>query len=109
MGGFILDIALVFLVRSFTRAIRLVKSVHWERRSASVLDSEVLDPDIGCPSVLLHYKVGSDGAREGRDEIPFFLRRSAERCAKRLLETAAVTIRVNPSRATDMLFFKVDQ
>ncbi len=110
MGGFVLDIALMFLFKSVLRAIRFLKSLRWNRSTATVLDSTVIDPDIGCPSVKVHYQiVANGGSQQGEDDVPFFLRRSAKSYALNFSENRAVVVRINPANPKEMLFAPSDQ
>jgi len=110
MGGLVLDIAVAFLVKSFIRTFWFMKSFRWDRITGSVLDSTLLDPNMGCPSVRMHYRIlSSEGPREGRDEVPFFLRRSARDYARTFSGNPVVTIRVNPHATRATLFFDLDQ
>lgn len=110
MGGFVIDIVFMFLFKSFVRTLRFIKSSRWNRKTASVMDCIVLDPLMGCPSVKVHYQVVSiDRAQEGWNEIPFCFRRSAKQYAPRFSNNRSVTVRINPQRPDEMLFFEMDQ
>jgi len=83
MGGFVIDIVLVFLFKSTVRLLHLLKSSKWERSTALVMDRAVLEPAMGCPSVKVHYKVfPNDRSTEGWDEIPFLFDWSAKHTLK---------------------------
>lgn len=110
MGGLVIDIILAFLFKSFVRAFHFVKSLRWKRSTAIVVDSTVLDPYMGCPSVKVHYQVvSSESSQQGSDEVPFYLRGSAKRCAHSLPRNLAVIVRINPSNTREMVFFPYDQ
>ncbi|SRR5216683_2760875 len=110
MGGFVLDIVIAFLFKSLVRAFRFIKSMRWDRKTASVTDCIVLDPFMGCPSVKVHYEVVSnDRSKEGRNEIPFFFDYSAKQYAQRFSNNPPVTVRVNPNNPEEMQFFDFDR
>jgi len=110
MGGLVLDIVVMFIFKSFVRAMRLLKSLRWNRTKATVLDSTLVDPDMGCPGVRVHYQIASHGdIHQGVDELPFFLRGSAKSYVQRLSRSQAVVVRVNPANPKDMLFAPSDQ
>jgi|SRR6266851_6057190 len=109
MGGLVIDIVLAFLFKSFVRAFHFVKSLRWKRSTATVMDSTVLDPYMGCPSVKVHYQVSSDSSQQGSDEVPFYLRGSAKRYAQSFSHNLVVTVRVNPNNSREMFFFPYDQ
>jgi hypothetical protein len=109
MGGLVIDVVLAFLFKSFVRAIHYVKSLRWKRSTATVVDSTVLDPYMGCPSVKVHYQVSSNSSQQGLDEVPFYLRGSAKRYAQGFSGNLAVIVRVNPSNPKEMFFFPNDQ
>jgi hypothetical protein len=109
MGGLVIDIVLAFLFKSFVRALRYVKSIRWKRSTATLVDSTVLDPYMGCPSVKVRYQVSNDGSQKGSDEVPFYLRGSAIKYAERFSGDLGVIVRVNPSNPRDMFFFPYDQ
>ena len=106
MGGLVLDIVVVFLWKSATRAIQFIGSLRWKRTVASVREVIVLDPFLGCPSVRVYYRFDSTPRfTEGEDEVPFLLRWSAKQYAQRLSQAATVIVRV---RSEKTLFFKLD-
>ena len=108
MGGLIIDIILAFSFKSFLRAFHFVESLRWSRTVATVFDSTVLNPYIGCPSVKVRYTV--DGScQRGSDEVPFYLRVSAKRYAEGFSGNPTVTVRVNPDNPNELLFFPYDQ
>lgn len=110
MGGLVLDIVLAYLFKSLVRAFRFIKSMRWDRKTGSLIDFMVLDPFMGCPSVMVHYKViSNDRSKEGRNEIPFCFRRSAKQYAPKLSSNLPVTVRVNPNNPEEMQFFAFDQ
>ncbi len=109
MGGLVIDIVLAFLFKSSVRAFHFVKSLRWKRSTATVVDSTVLDPYMGCPSVEIHYQVSSDSSQRASDEVPFYLRGSAKRYAQSFSGDLAVIVRVNPRNPRDMFFFPYDQ
>jgi hypothetical protein len=109
MGGLVIDIVLAFLFKSVVRAFRFVKSLRWKRSTATVVDSTVLDPYMGCPSVKVHYQDSSDSSQQGTDEVPFYLRGSAKRYAQDFSLGMEVIVRVNPNNPGEMLFFPHDQ
>lgn len=110
MGGFVLDIVLMFIFKSVVRAIRFLKSLRWNRSAATVLDLTVIDPDMGCPSVRVHYQiVSSGGSQQGADEMPFFLRGSAKSYVRNFSKNQPAVVRVNPGNPNEMLFAPSDQ
>lgn len=110
MGGFVLDIALMFILKSMVRAMRFLKSLRWDRSAATVLDLTVIDPDMGCPSVRVHYQiVANQGSQQGADDVPFFLRGSAKNYAQNFSENRVIVVRVNPGNPKEMLFAPSDQ
>jgi hypothetical protein len=109
MGGLVMDIVLAFLFKSLVRAFQYVKSLRWTRSTATVVDSRVLDPYMGCPSVKVHYQVSTNSSQQGLDEVPFYLHSSAKRYAQGFSGNLAVIVRVNPSNPSEMFFFPNDQ
>jgi len=110
MGGLVLDIVVMFIFKSFVRAMRFLKSLRWNRSIATVLDSTLVDPDMGCPSVRVHYQIASNGnTQQGVDEVPFFLRGSAKSYVRSFSRSQAVVVRVNPENPHEMLFALSDQ
>lgn len=109
MGGLVIDIVLAFLFKSLVRSFHFLKSLRWRRSTATVVDSTVLDPYIGCPSVKVHYQVSSDSSLQGADQVPFYLRGSAKRYAQSFSRNLEVIVRVNPTNSGEMLFFPYDQ
>jgi hypothetical protein len=110
MGGFVLDIAVMFIFKSLVRAMRFLRSLRWERTKATVVDLTVLDPDMGCPSVKIRYQVLSNGvSHQGVDELPFFLRRSAKSYARDFPHNQTVVVRINSGNPREMLFAPSDQ
>ncbi|HEY6846759.1 MAG TPA: hypothetical protein VI320_11140 [Terracidiphilus sp.] len=110
MGGLVLDIVVMFIFKSSVRAIRFLKSLRWNRSIATVLDSTLVDPDMGCPSVKVHYQIASHGdTQQGVDEVPFFLRGSAKSYVRNFSRNQTVVVRVNPGNPDEMLFAPSDQ
>jgi hypothetical protein len=110
MGGLVLDIAVMFIFRSLVRIARFLSSLGWSRNDATVLDATVIDPDMGCPSVKIHYQVVSNGrTQQGEDQIPFFLRTSAKSYARSLAEKRSIVVRINPANPRQTLFTPSDQ
>jgi hypothetical protein len=110
MGGLVLDIAVMFIFKSLIRAVRFLRSLRWKHVEATVVDSIVVDPDMGCPSVKVRYQIFSNGvSQQGVEEFPFFLRRSAKNYAKGFSENQLVVIRINSGDAREMLFASSDQ
>jgi hypothetical protein len=110
MGGLVIDIVLAFLFKSFVRAFHFMESLRWKRVTATVVDSAVLDPYMGCPSVKVHHQaVSSESSQQGADEVPFYLRGSAKKYAQGFSRNLIVTVRVNPKNSREMFFFPYDQ
>jgi hypothetical protein len=110
MGGFVIDIVLMFLFKSAARLSHLLQSSKWERGTASVVERVVVAPVMGCPSVKVHYKVlPNDHSTEGWDEIPFLFRSSASQFAEKFAENIPVRIRVNPNKRGETRLFEIDQ
>jgi hypothetical protein len=109
MGGLVIDIVLAFFFKSLVRSFHFLKSLRWRRSTATVVDSTVLDPYMGCPSVKVHYQISSDSSQQEVDEVPFYLCRSAKRYAQGFLGHPTVIVRVNPDDSREMFFFPYDQ
>jgi hypothetical protein len=110
VNGLVIDIVLVFFYKAIGRLYRLINSIRWHRQSASVLQVDVMDPFLGCPSVGVRYQFNvNEMKHNGYGEMPFLFRASAKRYAKKLSNGSVVTIRVNPHSQRDTLFFNCDQ
>jgi hypothetical protein len=110
MGGLVIDIILVYLFKSTVRMFHFFKSSGWERSKASFTNWTVVDPDLGCPSVKLHYEFSSNGSlTTGSDEIPFYMRWHAKTYAESLSRELHPIIRVNPKNPDETQFFESDQ
>lgn len=110
MAGFVLDIIIDFLVRSFVRCFRFFRSIRWTRGTASIMEAAVSDPAFGCPIVKVRYKAAAgDGYEEGKEEIPFCFSGSAREFAEKVSGYRSVVIRVNPRNSTNIRFFDSDQ
>lgn len=110
MAGFVFDIIIDFLVRSFVRCFRFFRSMRWNRGTASIIEAAVSDPAFGCPVVKVSYKAIVDGGdEEGKEEIPFCFSGSASEYAQKVSGYRSVVIRVNPRNSTNIRFFDSDQ
>jgi hypothetical protein len=109
MAGLVIDIVLAYLFSSIVRAFHFLKSFRWSRVDGITLESTVLDPYWGCPSVKIRYQISTDGSQQGWDEVPFYLIGSAKIYAKKLRHNLRVTIRVNPKNSERAFFFPYDQ
>ncbi len=110
MAGLVLDIVVMFIFKSFVRAMRFLRSLRWNHSTATVLNLTVIDPDMGCPSVRVQYQLVSNGSsQQGVDELPFFLRGSAKRYVEEFPKSRDVVVRVNPGNHREMLFVPYDQ
>jgi hypothetical protein len=110
MGGLVLDILVVFLWKGALRIIGFIKSMRWVRTTVSVFRGDPLDPYWGCPSVRVHYRIGTNqDSLEGCDEVPFLLRQRAKRYAAKLSLTPTIIVRVNPANSAETQFFASDQ
>jgi hypothetical protein len=110
MGGFVLDIFLMFLVKSLIPVFWFIRSSSWERRSASVDHSAELYPGWGCPSVKVYYQTPSNGSSlQESNEIPFCFYFSAKAYARAFSVGQQITVRVDPNQLLRTLFFQTDQ
>src|SRR6266702_8913657 len=97
MGGLVIDIIAAYLYKSFARWIRFMRSSRWERKTAYVSEVLVLDPDWGCPSVKVQFRIGlNHDYGDGQDEIPFLFRWSARSYARRFSINTPISVRTNP-------------
>jgi hypothetical protein len=110
MGGLFIDILVFFFVREFFRFFQFIRSMRWERITASVSGGVAHSPFWGCPLAQVHYRTGSNrGSQEECGEIPFILLESATKYAQKFSARQTVVVRVNPANKTDTLFFELDQ
>src|ERR1700723_505260 len=105
MAGLVIDIVLAYMFRSLVRTFHFVKSLRWSRVDGITLESTVLDPYLGCPSVKVRYQISTDASQEWWDEVPFYFIGSARIYAKELRHDMGVIIRVNPNNPRKAFFF----
>lgn len=110
VAGFVLDIIVAYLYKSFIRVFEYIESSRWKRATASIVESSVLDPPIGCPSVRIRYQVDAEqNSWVTEEEIPFLVRRDAERFARKFSPNRKVSVRVHPDFSTATRFYEFGQ
>jgi hypothetical protein len=73
------------------------------------MDCEVRDPDMGCPSVRIRFRIDWNGRlMVARTEVPFLLEQSAKLYALRYSKDLPITVRINPKNPGKLLFFDSD-
>jgi hypothetical protein len=108
VGGFVIDIVVAYLYKSLVRLFEYVESARWKKTSALIVESSVLDPDIGCPSVRIRYRQ-IDAEPVAEEEVPFFWRPDARRFSEKFPPGRQVTVRVHPEHPTITRFFGMGQ
>jgi hypothetical protein len=110
MGGLVLDIVVAYLYKSCVRIFEYVESARWKRTTASIVESSVVDPGIGCTVVKIRYQVDAeDKTWVEEEEIPFLSRRDARRFAVTFAPNRKVTVRVHPDSSTITRFYGIGQ
>jgi hypothetical protein len=110
VAGFVLDIVVAYLHKSFIRVFQYIESARWKRVTASIVESSVLDPPIGCPSVRIRYQVDAEhNPWVTEAEIPFLGRGDAERFARKFSSSRKVSVRVHPDFSTETRFYAFGQ
>ena len=60
MGGLVIDIVVAYLYKGIIHVFEYVESARWKTTTASIIESSVLDPYMGCPSVKIRYQVDAE-------------------------------------------------
>jgi hypothetical protein len=68
----VIDIVVAYLYKGFIRVFEYVESARWKTTTASIIESSVLDPYVGCPPVKIRYQVDAEqDSSVTEEEIPF--------------------------------------
>jgi hypothetical protein len=96
MGGLVLDIYAIYLIRVLIRAVRRLGSQNWPLITATV-DGVCGDVDLHYKSVELLYVYELSGATfSGRSAKPFLWSESAKAYVTRFPEGSSLMVRVKP-------------
>jgi len=97
MGGFVLDIFVLYLIRVSIRFWRRRGTSSWMLQQANIENISRSLATWGCPlaEVTYVFKVG-DETYSGSDEIPFIWRSSAEAYVHRHPKGSTLVVRVKP-------------
>lgn len=97
MGGLVLDIFVVYLLRVLVRTWKRRGTFGWTLQQASIESISCPLTTWGCPiaEVVCLYKIG-DETYSGSDDIPFIWRSSAEDYVRRHPEGSTLLVRVKP-------------
>jgi len=110
VAGLVLDIVVAYLYKSSIRLFEYIESARWKRATASIVESSVFDPDIGCTLVKIRYQVDAEeNPWVTEEEIPFLSRGDAKRFARKFPPGRKVIVRVHPDFSTHARFYGVGQ
>jgi hypothetical protein len=110
MGGLVLDIFVLYLIRVLSCAWKHRGTAGWELTKANI--ASISSPLItwGCPvvEVVYVYKL-NDEIYSGSETIPFIWRSSAEDYVQRNPKDSVVTVRLKPQAPEISVMRSVDQ
>jgi hypothetical protein len=110
MGGLVLDIFVVYLIRVLSRAWKQRGTAGWEPTKANI--ANISSPLItwGCPVVEVDYvyKI-NDEIYSGAETIPFIWQSSAQGYVQRNPKDSVVTVRIKPSAPETSVMRSADQ
>jgi len=110
MGGLVLDIFVVYLLRVVVRTWRRRGTSEWTLLKANV--ESISCPLIawGCPiaEVVYLYKI-DDETYSGSESVPFIWRSSAEDYVRRHPQGSVLTVRVKPGDPETSIMRGVDE
>jgi hypothetical protein len=97
MGGLIIDVFLVYIVRALFRLTRELRTSDWKTGTARVASTTCPRIPFGCPVCEVAYVYDANGETySGLDEIPFVWQSSADSFAAIHPPDTPVAIRANP-------------
>jgi hypothetical protein len=110
VGGLVIDVFVAYLYKSSIHIFEFVESIRWNRATASIVESSVRDPGIGCPSVIIRYQIDEEpNPQVTEQEIPFLSTWDANPFAKKFSANRRVLIRIHPESSTRRHFYAFDQ
>jgi hypothetical protein len=97
MGGLVLDIFVVYLLRVVVRTWRRRGTSEWTLQKANIENISCPLIAWGCPiaEVVYLYKI-DDETYSGSESVPFIWRSSAEDYVRRHPQGSVLTVRVKP-------------
>jgi hypothetical protein len=110
LGGWYLDILIVYLIRYIVRIVKLHRSDGWPLKNAVVSSSRCPPASSGGPVAEIGYTYEHAGSYyAGLHREPFILRSSAEDYAARFITGNHIVIRVDPKRPEISILRQDDQ
>jgi hypothetical protein len=110
MGGFFVDVFIIYFLKRFVRFVRALGSNQWPTATGTVKRSVWSSGTFGCPAVQMVYVYEVEGKSfGGLTEIPFILAVSAEDYAGRFPVGTSVTIRTRPGDPSRSMLREKDQ
>jgi hypothetical protein len=110
MGFGVADLVITFFLKITARAFLYIRSARWQRTTAFVTRSTIIEPSLGCPSVKLCYRFDRNGQGiESWSNVPTLTMYAAKTYAGSFSQDMPRVIRVNPSDSNRTLFFELDQ
>jgi len=108
MGGFVIDIFLVYLFRILLSTWRRVGASSWEMLTATVAEASCPMMPLGCPvAEIVYLYVVTGETYSGIASIPFIWQSSAELYAKLHCTGTPIQIRVDPTEPKEPFVPKV--
>lgn len=110
MGFGVADLVITFFLKITARAFLYLRSIRWERTTAFVTGSTIIEPFLGCPSVELRYRFDQNRHEiESWSYVPMLTMYAAKTYAGSFSHDMPRVIRVSPNDAKRTLFFELDQ
>ena len=98
LGGWFLDVLIVYLFRALRRAWTWRRTRFWPTKRAKITTISYRSGFGGCPLVEVVYTYEFDGTTYSIcEDIPFFLHDSAQSYVYRHPEGSHLIVRVNPN------------
>ena len=110
MGGLVLDLYVVYLIKLVIWAFRMRGSGKWPITTAVVffIDEQAATPSYPTGRVVYSYDVDGESF-DGENSKPFLWSKSAQRYIARFPEKSRITIRLKPADPKTSVFRDDDQ
>jgi len=97
MGGYFVDVFIVYLFKTIARALKKRRSEGWPVAKGTVLTAGFQSPGFGCDTSEVVYTIVVNGKKyTGMHEKPFLMIESAKDYASHFLAGQEIVVRYNP-------------
>ena len=110
MGGWVLDVFIVYLYKALARSLQRRGSTTWAITKATVESAYCPPKALGCPTAEVVYTYAVEQSiYSGMNEKPFVLWSSAEDYAARYTPRSTLVVRLKPSEPETSIVRDEDQ